>query len=900
MKLRRRLFWIVGSILAIAIACWFLQPGVRRSSTVPDLPRVANGGEAPARVSGEHPALGTIAGVVYGLDARPLAQVPVALRGPRLRRLVFTDSLGRYSSGGLAPGGYTLSSSVDGAGTSVACSVEATQTTRVDLQVVAVGPAVNLQGAIRDVLGGAVPAAEVWIDEEKPAQRIVTRAADDGRFVARVRQGEHTLLVRAAGYAPAFSLLTVTSNVAVDLVLHPAATIRGTVVDRGGLPVADARVYVDWFGADEVTSRSDGTFDIGSLSPGSYTVVAQHPTGWGRARGVRVGPSVSRGVRLEIEPTQSISGHVLGPTGAPVPGATVRVVGTETSTAPTATSGDDGSFKLSDVPQGRMSVEACAVDFICNLSPEHVVTGVDLTGINVLLTKGASIHVSVVDSAGAPVAGADASIALQSCTTRDDGTCVLTNLRPQATRLRAQHPLSGRGEMDIVVRVGTQQASVRLDTGATVRGVATWDDGGPAAGVQVVAGNVVGRTDGEGRYELANVGPGSVTIYATETLNPESLDEGEPPIGSRPLSLEVRPREHRAGVDLVVARRTWRITGRGLDHAGAPVAYARLAASPSSRRDGDGPRVIGESAVWYAAADGTFALDRLPNGVFDIWAEADEEPRGVTRNVRAGSMGIEVRLPEPSTLMGDVIASTGARVTDALVVIKTARCFREQRARDGRFEFNGLGATKRIEVNVTTPTGLLGGVEAIELRVGERKTVQIVAHEALSIRGRLVEWPDSKPVSAVTLLASCGVSRWSTPTEEDGSFRVNGLIPGVVLFWSFDPDHGLRHERWQLRLTGEGPTTDIGTLAFIRRGDVSEEASPTFVHDGDRVVVANASVKSTQLFGLRSGDTILSIAGHAASSFSIPGLGAVLEKLGPTDELTVRSAQGDMRNVRRP
>ena len=158
----------------------------------------------------------------------------------------------------------------------------------------------------------------------------------DGRFeFPRMAVGSFSLTVTAAGHPPHEQLVEIKVGDDKELVIEMPSGKRaaGRVIDAEGTAVANARVFV--FGAGEVdkldsrgldralTERmpgghttEDGAFTLPPQAPGSYDIVAdadrKRP---GVLKNVALGHDDVEGLEIEMPPSSSIAGHIVGPQG---------------------------------------------------------------------------------------------------------------------------------------------------------------------------------------------------------------------------------------------------------------------------------------------------------------------------------------------------------------------------------------------------------------------------------------------------------------------------------------------------------------------------------------------------------------------------------------------------------
>lgn len=212
----------------------------------------------------------------------------------------------------------------------------------------------------------------------------------------------------------------------IDFALPPGAVVTGRVVDEAGEAVARASVslarrrYVDGerrLVAESGSSTDDrGQFRIFGVPPGDYMIIAKLDViEFGSRDRVRYVPTyypgtplASEAQRISIGLGQELSGvtialarvatasvgGVLRSSGGGSPGlptfVTARQIGgSSTDDIATAVAAGDGSFTLAGLLPGTYTVEARSTSGSDNASLEVAVSGSDVTGVTLTMSRGA-------------------------------------------------------------------------------------------------------------------------------------------------------------------------------------------------------------------------------------------------------------------------------------------------------------------------------------------------------------------------------------------------------------------------------------------------------------------------------------------------------------------------------
>lgn len=596
----------------------------------------------------------------------------------------------------------------------------------------AAGAVVRLEGPVtlRWVEASATGAFRLEGLPSTPGGRLVAEAGDAGRAQSAV--------------PPAGP---------VRLVLAPAATLRGRVVDaRSGSPVAGARV-VAGSQTGESTGRSgaDGRYEIRGLAPGSHALGADQPryVRWQLDRlDLPAGAVVTRDIPLV--PAATLSGRVVDEDGLPVADAQGYVRRGDTGplafwnlrseALPAFRTGPDGRFEAARLPAGsNLNLSVTHDDY-----ESRTIGGLDLEPgrprppLQVVLRRGLGLVGVVKDVRGQPVAEAELRLArsLEFAGGRGGRAVQFSFIGAPGGRSEVRSGPDGRfefrglaaGDYSLHVRKSghaaqrvdplrvsegpAQPLEVTLALGVTISGFVRDKSG------QGLEGRRVGARVRGARGPLATTfsdePSGSDGAFLVEGLTAGQAYDvflqdlaGPGPRGT-PITA---PAE---GVELL-ASSPGRVEGLALDaESGRPLADFAVSYEVRDRggrtivRGGpDGSSLTPGEKVEFHDEEGRFALENVPAGTWDVEVAAHGyEPgrAGAVVVAEGGSAaGVEVRLRRGATLTGRVLeAGSGRPVADALVEAapqggdeRLPRFGDEGQAGvrtglDGRFELPGL------------------------------------------------------------------------------------------------------------------------------------------------------------------------------------------------------------------
>jgi hypothetical protein len=917
---------------------------------------------------------GGIAGVVRTSDGKPAAGAVVAIVRNRgkdelpsfnapIPRVAITDGDGRFLLADVIPGEYGVTAtSLQGSPARQEVAVASQKTAEVVLTLGSGGAL--LTGQVHDVGGGPVAAAraivrsmEMFGGPAKGQASVFQVSADDGGvFKVRLAAGNYDITVRAGGYAQARERLVFSVAQTRTYRLNPAARLAGRVVDRASHePVPGASVWLrldrlDSYVDRSATSDEEGRFSFDDLSAGGYVVMAREAARVGLAKAVTVGIAQAvTDVEVPVERGRAIRGNVVDAQGKALEG--IRVVASRIDPPferPIFVKSDaKGAFAAEGLLPAKYRVNAWDDGKGAAKAATATVTSRDVEGIRLQLAAQQVVRGQVVDSSGQPVGGAsvtgtvetriaEARFSVDRGTTDVEGKFELNRLQPGKLTLSAHHPDRGNAKWGPGELGGqpTPVVTLKLEAGASVAGVVTFENGTPAPRVIVWAGQQTNGpmfeppaqapTDEAGRFVLKGLGKGKYLVMARKE---NSLGSGNP--ASR-QDVTLAPGEQKSGLALVVPDSGKSIAGKVVAADGKPVSAAVVAVG--LERAGIAfrmPQREGYPSTPHAVTDGdgAFAVSDLEEGRYTVWASDATSADAELAGVAAGSTSVVIKLPAGASAAGVVHTREGAPVTDYTIAALpggapsaspddrmrlqvTARMWSPSvQVHDpaGAF-FLGRLSPGSYQLNVTTADGQ-GGLLPVEIAAGEKKEgLTVVIDAGVKLTGRVLELDSGAPLEGVNVYVTSATSRLSANSGADGSFTLTGLAPGRARA-EFQLGNGLTHvgEHVDLDVKPGSGTLDVGTIRMMkgnfddRAGDFASRGRVGFtvsLVDGKAAVTGVRPGFPGEQAGLKQGDLVLAVGGRPTDGLGNGALDYLASgKLDQPLSVTVQSPGGSPREV---
>ena len=439
----------------------------------------------------------------------------------------------------------------------------------------------------------------------------------------------------------------------VEIRLEAGAEVSGRVLTSDGFPAAGASVTVRADSTPEAPSRyfsagdltdDRGEFGIEGTPLGPATIRAEHDRLGDGAAELLVQPGTNA-VTLILEQRGRIHGRVVDGDGAPVAGARVELGKPGSVASPRETRTDvEGRFVFHWMEEGDYRLAAAAPGLRLDGPPVPVTLGDGpAPAVELVLTPGEEILGRLL---GLPEGADPEGYSIVAYRTDDPGFEIsrriavadagggfrLTGLGPGrwTVSARGRSGRSAGGEVEVVAGGGPYRIDLDLGGGLTLTG-SVRVGGEPLEGASVHLLRAGGRehratvtTAADGGFRVEGLEPGGYQV---------SVAAGAVTLDRRELVLEADGQLH---FDLAAAS----LTGRVLDAGGAPVAHARVLASPTGGEEAG----LGFGFDLTDSAGG-FAFPLLAPGDYEVIAAEGGRSARATVSLAAGDhLELELRL----------------------------------------------------------------------------------------------------------------------------------------------------------------------------------------------------------------------------------------------------------------
>lgn len=598
---------------------------------------------------------------------------------------------------------------------------------------------------------------------------------------------------------------------AVTLKLGEGAWLSVQVADHGGRAVAGALVevaanpnprslslrfaraarYPDVLGSG--TTDREGRLTLAALPAVPVRLSVTAPGYVKRTVELELPPAGLDAGVVELEPGSPVSGQVVDERGTPVEEADVSL-GAMPMLAfaePAARTDAAGVFVIPDQPRsGEVYLAARAEGFAAG---QPMRLGLPSPGpVELRLQRGRVLEGLVVDEAStAPVAGArvEASQSQRrsmggggmtinfvstgggsTAETDGEGRFRLEGLGVGAYDLKAK--ARGFRETTLAVKLAEGEpprpVTVTLKAGLLLEGVVAGPDGGPAAGVRVQAepasadqtrrearsAPVSTRTGDDGAFRLEGLAPGRTVVSARGdggAWGRELAEAGQ----EHPVELRLEPGGG--------------IQGRVVAESGEPVGAVEVG--------GWGAAVQQDLGAVRVQGDGTFVVERLAPGRYELWATAAGWSRA-TETVTVepgGTAAVTLTLRRGGSITGRVLGLGSAELERCQVIASGSRA---TPAPDGTFTVGGVRLGRTEVSALLIPDGKRRSASVLIEDVGRPATVELDFGKGIALSGSVRR--AGAPAVGVGIEVRSGATSGSTASDAQGAWELAGVEPGQI------------------------------------------------------------------------------------------------------------------------
>ncbi|HEX4449392.1 MAG TPA: carboxypeptidase-like regulatory domain-containing protein [Kofleriaceae bacterium] len=553
--------------------------------------------------------------------------------------------------------------------------------------------------------------------------------------------------------------------------------LEGQAVDDKQQPIGGATITLD--GVRTTVTEQDGSFAFDGLAKGTYELAGERDRLYGEDSITLDDTNDPLILTLRYGPTLTV--HVVDHAGTPQVGAKIepRQHNAQLTDA-------DGKAVFRGMDLGDDRVDVSKRDFASQQL--RIDVGDDIARTvdkKVVLQPSAPIGGLVLDQDGKPVV--NARVTAQTSTpdwsdqvdTDASGHWKLDGFGAGKLTLTAWSDLDvSRSEPPITLDGTTPRMDlvVHVERGATLGGVVTDAAGKPLPQVHISAGANSTETDDHGRFLIAGIDPGAL-----------SVDASTPKLGA-PTQAITMPRGGHLELEFVMVEST--IGGTVTNGHGEPVAAVTVIATGTT------------TSATQTDEFGHFDFGGIPPGDYTLNATREHESTAVAPEVAAhtGQHRVVLVVPDEATVTGRVVMN-GAPVDyfgtiAAPSTTETVHGFPDPvYANDGRFTISGLrpgaftivivGPTfQRFELaNIAVTAGATIDVGDVEVTPGRK------------LRGRVVD-SSGEPVADANVVAEQGAhvdtevslhnsvyGAQTAHSDATGHFEIAGLPDQLEAYW---------------------------------------------------------------------------------------------------------------------
>lgn len=590
------------------------------------------------------------------------------------------------------------------------------------------------------------------------------------------------------------------------VVLRPGARLEGRAVDGRGRPIEGAEVRIREAGGlpvpaaeerlrerpPDAVSGSDGRFVLPDLAPGRPLDLLSSRRGYLPEWTLGVEIPAPEPLTVVLADASRLSGSLVDQDGVPIPHAPVGMrwarppagtVGLEPLRpgSRSTETGARGEFSFEELTPGQVELFSRPDGFLPGESTAITLpAGGEVTGVRLVLARGAVVAGRVFGPDGGPVAGAELRVESATTLSAAEGAFRLEGVPPGQQVLYAYHPDYRRQVRELHVEPGDNAVDLYLEDGWSVSGRTVDEAGRAVAGARVELRP--DRADAVTGYRTTSDADGGfrIVVFAEGTFRATATHDGYAPgeVGG----LEVRA-SSLDGVEVTLSRGL-SVVGRILglqpeELAGVTIAARREGASEEDGEVGGGVDLSGRFAVEHLAPGDWRIQGELDGGRRHaaVTVTLDGATREVSRDLEFGS---GLRLTGRLLYAGDPIA--GAHVLLSGLTATGDRSVLS--GHDGAFRIDDL-APGRYRLDVLDRSRALSYVQDLELFADRDLLLEL---ESAPLVGTVTASDSGEPLDDAMVivrrvLAASGDTGplIAVATDPTGAFVVAHLTPGDYL-----------------------------------------------------------------------------------------------------------------------
>ncbi|WP_270182938.1 carboxypeptidase regulatory-like domain-containing protein [Alkalihalobacillus sp. CinArs1] len=692
---------------------------------------------------------------------------------------------GSYSFSNLAPGQYSVTFISDGYGSkTVGTKIRSNETTQlnVSLDQLVGGIAGQVTDNDGNVLTGAI--VEAFFNNV----HVATVTTDNNGLyeINNLSPGFYTITVSKMGYSTETVGASVVENevtLANATLIPNPGTLEGTVQSSGD-PLSGAVITVRDDRTEaiitQVITDDQGRYTALGLAPGPYTIIASAEDFQSQFKGATIVSDQTTTVNFSLEPNpSSVSGTIInGDTGLPITGSMIEVqifdaAGTLVTTAFTNLNGE---YEVTDLPPGIYNITAHAADFQSNSATASLLPGAS-TVVDIELTPApGNIVGTVTDSDGNPLSNVsvriidDQGLLVGTILTDSNGGYVFNGLAPgnyTVTAIASGFQSSSTGAIVEPNETTIVNQSLESNPGS-ISGTVSPVVEGTTVTLRTSDDLFVATTllNEAGEFTFSNLVPGEYIVSATAP-NYRVSTAGATVVADQITS-----------VDLTMQPNPSEMSGTITDPSGNPIPNATIQIIDTNGS------ILGSGATDQS---GQYVIGNLPPGSFSVIVSAQDfasTTGGITLTPGQTVTDADfVLIPDPGTIVGQVIDTSGNGISSATVIIRT---FDNNQIKTlttnefGEFIVEGIapGSYTVVATANNFSTEFVGAVVA-----SNENTIATLTLESLvgNISGSVVD-SDGNLITGdnigIKLFSASGALLQTFVANSDGTFFISALQPG--------------------------------------------------------------------------------------------------------------------------